>query len=469
MNNLSDNNNIEYKDDLFGLPDNDADFTPNNGIMKYIIGAAIVLVAGLLYLFGLGVWAIAFVGGVAAIYGTLQSRFAFYVLLASLPLEWLVAVNPEVTSVTKLIAVWVLLMSLTKLLRAIFSGRWDPCAKWILLLIGWSFLSILWARDTWACFYYLITMVLVWSLPLLFCIHLNNRKALQIGLAFYIIACLFSCIVFIKVGDIYSLTGTATSRSMAMSVFGAKDVYYETNLFPRFFALVIFICIYFIMTLKNSLIKVSLALIVPLMCIGIILAKGRMIYIAVPGALLAGVILLGGGGISKRALLIIVVGILAAATIYVAGNLGLLGGGIEERFQSIFAKGASSGLGQRKDLWGGYLRAFLSSGGFGKGLNQVRWSVGNVAHNDWIDIMGDLGLIGLFAFFGLHFCLFRRIMRVNHIWSKLLCLTMWSFIILAALTETDYLRKYYTMAIGLIIATVRIDEAERAMVENIIV
>ena len=466
MNNLPENNSMEPEDNLLGSPDNEADSAVNtSSIMEYIVWAITVLVAGVLFFLDQRVLAVAIVGVVAVIHGTFKPRVALYILLASIPLEWLIGINPEVTSITKLIAVWVLLVSLLKVVRAIFSGGWDPCAKWIVILVCWAYFSLLWAAESLACLSYLLKMTLLWGgIPLLICIHLDNRRSLQTGLIVFVVACFFSSIVFIMTGDVYSLTGADWTRATAVSLFGTTDVYYEANLFPRLFSLAVFACIYLIMVLKSNLMKLFFALTVLLMCIGILLAKGRIIYIAMPGALLAGVILLGGGGVSKRILFIIVISILVLGALFVASGLDLLSGGVQERFGSIFEAGAGSALSQRARLWTEYLEAFLSSGGLGKGLNQVRWlpGVGNVAHNDWIEIMGDLGLVGLIAFFGLHFCMFRRITRVNHIWSKMLCLTIWSFIILAALTQTDYLRKYYTMAIGLIIATVRVDESESA-------
>jgi len=248
-------------------------------------------------------------------------------------------------------------------------------------------------------------------------------------------------------------------RAELRALVGA-EITAEANIAPRYYALAIFASIFLIITLRGIIKKVLFVFIIVFLSIGIILGKGRAVYIATPAALIGSVILLRGGGLSKRALLTIVFGVLIGVTVLVVGRFGIMGPGIQERFKSIFEVGVRTG--GRIYLWKGYIQAFLSSGGLGKGLNQARWieGVGNVAHNDWIEIMGDLGIIGLTAFFGLHLCLFRRILRVDHLWSNMLCLMIWCFIILAGMTQTDYYRKYYGLAVGLILAMLRINELE---------
>ncbi|MCK4783875.1 MAG: hypothetical protein KAV87_09010, partial [Desulfobacteraceae bacterium] len=93
-------------------------------------------------------------------------------------------------------------------------------------------------------------------------------------------------------------------------------------------------------------------------------------------------------------------------------------------------------------------------------------SLGTPAHSDVLTIMGDLGIVGLVAFTGFHLCLFRRIMRLTDQWRKMFCSMAWCFIIFVGMTQTDYNRKYYGLAIALILAMVRSEEAEMQQVEE---
>ena len=106
--------------------------------------------------------------------------------------------------------------------------------------------------------------------------------------------------------------------------------------------------------------------------------------------------------------------------------------------------------------------AFVETGGFGVGYNQMRFRSGNVAHNDWISIAGNLGVIGLICFAGFHMTIFRRIRRMDQIWPKFACFLMWIFILVVPLTIDSYNKHRYTLAVGLILATVRLDERQKA-------
>jgi hypothetical protein len=105
--------------------------------------------------------------------------------------------------------------------------------------------------------------------------------------------------------------------------------------------------------------------------------------------------------------------VVAAAAIAAAGTYfyGLdqeRGGVFGQRFQDLF----SSELGGRVEIYHGTLgmldKATLPSLLFGHGFNSVEADQGISAHNDFLEVVYDHGLVGLFIFLVLHALLLRR-------------------------------------------------------------
>jgi O-antigen ligase len=442
----------------------------SNGSGRILISASIwvvtILAAAVLAWLGQPVIGMVIAGVVALIHGCINPRVALYILLFILPIDWMVGVIPGVTTMVKLIAAWVLVVSVPGLLRAAGSGRWDPIIKWMVLLLLWAGVSCLWARYKIAGLLFWQTMVLIWGMSLLICFHLKSRAILQMGLIFLITGCLLSNTLLIATGDVYRFEATYI-RPELRAIVGAAEAVGELNITPRYFSLAIFASVFFIITLKGIIKKLLFVFVIIFLSIGIILGKGRAVYVAMPAALVGSVLLLKGGGVSKRALLMIMLGLLVGATALVVAKLGLFGPAIRERFESIFEAGIYAG--QRIHMWKAHIEAFIETGFRGVGPNQMMYTAKSLylqAHNDVLAIMGELGIVGLAAFMGLHICLFRRIIRLTDQWTKMFCLMIWCFIILAGMTQNDYYRKYYGLAVGLILAAIRIGENEPVGVEE---
>ncbi|PKL50519.1 MAG: hypothetical protein CVV39_01285 [Planctomycetes bacterium HGW-Planctomycetes-1] len=426
----------------------------------------VALFAAAAAFFGVGpFYAVVIIAAVAAVHSVINPRIAIYFLIIALPLEWLIGISRYFTP-TKVVAVWAVLVSIPVIIKAV-TKRWDPTAKWLILLLLWAGVGILWANNKIACVASLQTLLLIWSMPLLICTHLNKRSYLHIGLLFFILGSVLSCLMFIKTGDVYSIAGKGYMRIGMITLAGAQDIEAETNIPPRLYALSLFMCIYLFVSTRGIVRRFLFGCAMVVLVAGVLLSKTRAVYLGVPVAVVFGVSLLKGAGFARRLLFLIMLGLLGCITLFVIGRIGLIGAGVQERFASIFEESVRAG--GRIYLWRSYIQAFISSGGFGKGLNQVRWlpEVTNVAHNDWIEIAGDLGVVGLVAFAGFHWCLFLRILKMDNIWSKLLCLMIWSFIMFGGLVETDYGRKYYTMAISFVLTQIKIDEVETARKQDL--
>lgn len=416
--------------------------------------------ASLLFFFGQTVMAILTIAIAGAIHSVLRPRVAIYFLLMLVVSEWIIVILPGISTVTKFVGLWALIVSLPRLISTMFRSRWDPIVKWALSLIGCAGMSIIWASNRLVAVVGYQSLILVWGMPLLMCLHLNERRFLRTALFLFMCSCVLSAALYVGRSDVRAISGSY-ERSEAGALFGDDTGKAEQNVIARCFAVGIFAAIYFIVTNKKTSKKILFGCVVIILVPAIILTKTRAVYLFMPAALIAGIMLLKGGGLSKRVLLIILAVSLLGISVFVANKLGLLGAGVQERAASIFEEKLEAG--NRLDYWKEHIEVFFQTGFRGIGLRQgpLLLRSQHTAHNDLITILGELGIFGAAVFVGFHLCLFRRIFRGHDQWLKLFCLMNWCFIIFAGLVQTDYSRKYYGMVVGLILVAVRIVEAER--------
>jgi len=401
-------------------------------------------------------------GTAVVVHSLIQPQVAIYALIFILPIGWMVSILPGISSVSKMVGVLALFVSLRRLIPGITSGRWDPCAKWMVLFIAWAAASCLWTTYPLAGLIAWQSLVLNWGLPLLLCIHLKSRAAIRAALLVFIMSCLLGSIVIIRINDPTRIA-RGQERAGAQVLVGQVAEAGSGNLPSRFIAVGMFACTYFIIVSKGSFKRMLLAFAIMVMALAIILMKGRAVYVAVPCTIIGSIALHKGAGISKRALFILVIVILVGVTAFMATGFGFVGKGVQERFQSIFEEG--TGAGHRSTMWMGHVNTFFKTGFRGAGFNSMRFStesLRHVAHNDVLSIMGELGALGIILFAGFHLTLYRRLRRMEDVWAKLFCLLVWLFILLASLTQDDFTQKPYILSVGLILAMIRLDEAGRA-------
>lgn len=406
--------------------------------------------------------AAAMIAGTAIVlHSILRPRVAVYFLVAAVPMEWMVSVLPQVTTLPKLLGVLALLVSLPRIIRSATPGRWDASAKWMLLLVGWAGLSIAWSRYKQPGFISWQSLLTVWGMTWLICLQLDSPSRFRMALYFIFGGCMISCAVMLWSGDVHR-TATTSARIASESLVG-ETLEASFNTQAREYAYGVLIALYIFITRKGAFQRTCLAAAIIILLSGIVFAKARGVWVALPLAVVGGNLLLTRAGISRRVILIGLIGLLSVASGVAMSKFGFLGRGIEERFASIFEEGVRSG--NRLEFWKAHAQAFFRTGFVGTGYNQMQFtaaSLYHVAHNDFFSIIGELGAVGLFAFAGLHLNLFRRMMRFQDAWSKMFCLMLWLFILGAGLTGTDFDDKQYPLAVGIILAAIQLDERRRA-------
>lgn len=407
------------------------------------------------YPVGLAVAAVAMV-----VHSVIDPRVAVIALIAIIPCDWMVSVIPQVTTLSKMLGVWALFVSLPRLLPKVAPNSWDPSAKWIIGMLSWAAIGLFWARYPQAVVGGGQSLILTWGLPVLICVQFKDRASIQTALILFVIACTISSGAYILVGNVHA-AAESTTRLETQNLLGAEQEHgLNPNSIARNFGLAFLAAVYLIITLKGVARRALLVAGLMVIALAIVVLKGRAVYLALPAALVASVVLLKGGGVAKRIVLALVIVLIGGAVGFVMMKAGFLGKGIEERFNSIFEEGFHAG--NRLDFWQAQLRVFLKTGLIGVGLSQTQYrsdTFFHVAHNDWISILTELGIVGFICLLSFHVVLARRMWRLHDVWARMFCMAVWIFIMIGAMTEDDYKNKHYTLAVGFILALVQFGES----------
>jgi len=398
------------------------------------------------------------------VHSLIDPRVAVIAMILVIPCDWMVTAIPQVSTVSKLLGVWALFVSLPKLLPSVAPNAWDPCVKWIGGLIVWAAIGLFWARYPQAVIGGWQSLVLTWGIPVLVCIQFKDMASVRALLILYVIGCTLSAAAYILVGDVHAAAEGSKRLESQSLIGGGQEEGINPNSIARNFGLAFFAAIYLIIVFKGVVRRLLLVGGLMVIILAIMILKARAVYLALPGALVASVVMLKGGGLARRMSLVLVMSVIGGAAGLVAMKTGFLGEGVEQRFASIFEEGVHSG--NRLDLWTAHVKVFLASGMMGVGLNQMAYrseSLAHVAHNDWFSLLGTLGLVGVACFAAFHFNLARRMWRLEDVWAKMLCLGLWTFLLACGLTQDDYVHKHYTIAVGIILALMRIEEERNSL------
>lgn len=422
-----------------------------------------VFLAGALVALGQPVFGVAVGGTALVIHSLIDSRVAVIVLICMLPCDWMVSVIPGVTTASKLVGALALAVSLPKLLRGFGAGKWDPCLKWMLVLVSWVALGVLWAAYPLLAVLGLQSLVVTWGIVVLITVNFRDEAALRIALTLFVAASVVSALVFMRTGDI-SAIAEGYQKHSDESLIGARGTGrgFDPNELGRYYGIAVLTSVYFILTLKGMLRRLCFVGVILCLVLAIVIVKGRAIYLAVPTAVMGSIVLLKGAGLAKRLMLALAISVVGGLAALVCIKSGFLGEGVAKQFDSIFEQGWYAG--NRIYLWQAHFRAFLQTGFRGVGIEQMQVSsesLLHVAHNDWLSILGELGLVGFICFAGFQLTLFFRIMKLRGIGTRMLCLMLFIFINACGLTEDDFVLKHYTMAVGCMLAFVRIEERAR--------
>ena len=432
------------------------------GIAVTIWTPAILFAGGLAFAGQAAIGVVA-LGLAFILHSVLRPYIAIYVMIMSIPLEWMAVLVYDVLSLPKLVALFAVLFSLPKILSSLSPATWDPLVKWILGLIIWSLISLSWSPYPLHGFIGWQSLVLLWGIPVLMCLHINTQKKLRAAMLLFVLSCLICNLGYMKSKDVQQASDTDDRQQVESFMGGEEGVKSgNPNIISRIMAIAVVTTLFLILTARSNSMRLALAACTIFLALGIVVLKGRSVWLATPFALGCSVVFLGGGGASKRLILVIILAVLSGGAFYVASSFGFLGEGVRTRFESIFEEGTSAG--SRGALWTAHVNEFINTGTLGSGYRQMALKPSTnfkVAHNDIMSIAGELGSVGLILFAGFHIALYRRIRNMKEVWPKMYCLAVLILILFNGLTSTDFRSKNYPMAVGLIVATIQLDEKSR--------
>jgi len=404
------------------------------------------------------------------VHSLLVTRVAIYGLVFSIAIFLVVGGLTPNLSVAKMAGIFAALVSVPRLLTVLRGSRWDPMVKWVAAFLAFALASVvlsayrLWSLWRW------LSLLLVYSAPLLLALHIREEGHLKMALVVLIAGCAILAAALLGAGGLSpEAIEFAGTRTYVYGVIGGERQ--DVNESGRILCIGLFACI-FLLLVSRGLARKLLAFVMGLvMVVGILAVKGRACWVFAPLAILGGIVWLKGVGMGKRLLVVVSILLLGGAFLYVAATVGLLGEGIRQRLLTVLDPTSRI---SRLALWKGFLNASVQRGFMGNGLDMTPISRAVIeahgrpgaAHNDFISLLGDVGIIGLGLFVGIHLHLLGRIRRITQPWHKLFCMMVWLFILGAGLTQTDYARKYYALSIALIILSVRLDEARRERMQQ---
>jgi O-antigen ligase len=390
---------------------------------------------------------------------------AIYILLLSVPLEWMFAVLPGTSELAKPLGIFALLISLPRIMTAAVPTRWDRSGRYIVLLILWALLGTAWARYPSETAIAASSMALRWGLAVLICVHLVDKRSLRIGIIIFALACVTSAVVFLSRSDVRSVVDQG-SRLAGTSIVGEGGGG-NVNEFSRMYGIAIFAFLVTIIQNRKFTLRLICVGSIMILCLCLLILKTRSVWMGLPITFVLAMLMLGGAGVSKRILLLGVTAIIGGVLALLILKLGLLGHGIVNRFESTFSEGTAAG--GRSDFWMKHLEAFVDTAMVGTGLGQMMLrddAFHRIAHNNWFGIAGELGIIGLILFTAFTVSVYQRIRRMQDVWPKLFCLLCFIFMLIVGQTSNDYVLKWNAIAVGFMLATIRIEEQERTTGTN---
>jgi hypothetical protein len=434
-------------------------------LLGWLIWVPTILIFSMLWMSELRLLAILVAAAGVGFHSIMNTRVAVYGLILAILFEHIIGTGISWFSLSKMMGVWAFVVSTPKILRAIGNQKpMDPLAKWILLFVMMGFLSTMLSPEPAFSLKMLLTMILIYSLPLLVNVNVVEWQHYRMAMIVLIAGGLVLAAQFIKGGGSAELA--SWERYGAESVLG--EAHSEVNEVARLMGMGAFSTIFLFFITKRFLWKPLCIGAGVLLCIGVVMTQSRACYVAIPLATVIGIWFVRRVGMTAR---LTVTGTAVGLTvlIFVLGTMvGFAGTAIEKRLASIFDPEDIGGRGIRFQLWEGYTKSSLRRGmvvGYGlyttqlDPVNRQYGAIGS-AHSDVFHILGDLGIFGLAFFIGIHACLVRRIFRINPWRQQYVAWMLWLFLIICGVFETDFMRKCYGLGLALILVMIRLSEQD---------
>lgn len=257
--------------------------------------------------------------------------------------------------------------------------------------VGWSALSLFWSLDPAATVRWLKTYVQLLVLAYLIWDLYPTARAIRAGLQAYVLG---AWVAIVSISINFLAGNTASFNRYSVHGFNADDAGLVLALgMPIAWGLGI---LQFRQRQAGPLKWLNLAYL-PLAFLGITLTGTRMALIATVPAILFGIVSLGNLRRRQRVFisLLAIAGILAIIPFIPANSV--------ERLLTTGQEISTGALGGRSHIWRMGLQTFAEHPvlGVGSGAFKTAVGIGNVAHNTFVSILTETGIVGLALFLGM--------------------------------------------------------------------
>lgn len=284
-----------------------------------------------------------------------------------------------------------LLLAATWLAMVIVTGRIRRLSLFHLaafLFVIWNGLSIYWSNEIGSTIDRVMTYIQLFVLIVIFWDLFSTRENILTGLQMYILG------AYVAIGN--TLFNFFSGESFSFQRFSASGT--NPNDLGGVLALGIPVAWYLI-TLNNpnrsnKLFNLLNITFIPAALLVIILSGGRAALIATVPGIIFGIVSIKRLKLSRKIVIIIFLISVTVVIMPIIPNYSF------ERFSTIESEFRRSDLGGRIDIWRDGFKSFVGHPIFGVGSNMYRSinSAGKVAHNTFMSILVELGLVGMTLF-----------------------------------------------------------------------
>jgi O-antigen ligase len=336
--------------------------------------------------------------------------------------------------------------------------RNEASANWFGLLVVWMFFTSFWAHDRAATYQLTVVMVQLYLLYILCENLLDTPGKLRLGVAAYLGGAAISSLLAMQ--NFVSANYATSTLSRVSSI---EDM--NPNDFGRMVGIGLLLSLWLLFDSSSKWLRAAVLGIFPILLVALVLSKGRGAWL---GFLVA--VLLVFLRVRKTVQVWAAAGLIVILTVGtgIAGyQLGYFDDTLNERWaETVDSDDPTS---TRVDIWRvGWVMAkdnIIVGVGFNNFktrfndyLHQVHTSVfpgfNKDAHNIFLSMFAETGLVGITMFGAIFFVVLRTIYRAGRNWDATIALALVAFSLIAGLSGTDYIRKYFwiSIVVGILLA-----------------
>ncbi len=388
---------------------------------------------------------------------------AVLVLVFLIYMDWAVHILPGVTSPGKLFGLFALVVSLPRIAAAVRQPKWDPLVPWLVVFLLYGLLVTPMASHPAFAALRWLTLPLVFGQILLVAVQVTTWRRLNVLLVVIVLCSLLTTGLLIQGGqavrNIETVERETLTSELATTIANINEI--ATRL-----GLGVAAALYLFLRRRGLLWKLAMTASILIISVGVLATKSRSVLAAILLAVMVA-IMFSKLALSRRIGLVAAILVLSIIGYVALTGAGIGFGGVMRHMQQGFEEGSESG--GRLIYWRGYINAFLASGMLGNGFKFAQFTrayretagLPRVAHNDFFQILGDLGLVGVITFVGIHLHIYRRIRRADLPWERVCAVLLIGILVGSGFAHSFFYNRHYGLGLGVVVAILHLCERQR--------